>query len=89
MKWREDVSNEKLDYSRNKLRNVFIPEMEISHPKLKSDVLYLIEKFQDKGLLGDTARKQNATWFPRLGVQDGLQMHESDRGIEHFDASPW
>jgi tRNA(Ile)-lysidine synthase len=47
LKWREDVSNEKLDYSRNKLRNVFIPEMEISHPKLKSDVLYLIEKFQE------------------------------------------
>jgi tRNA(Ile)-lysidine synthase len=47
LKWREDVSNEKLDYSRNKLRNVFIPEMETYHPNLKRDVLYLIEKFQE------------------------------------------
>lgn len=47
LKWREDVSNEKLDYSRNKLRNVFIPEMETQHPKLKLDVLCLIEKFQE------------------------------------------
>ena len=44
--WREDVSNISNKYNRNKLRNVFIPEMEVSFPNLKSSVSTLITVFQ-------------------------------------------
>lgn len=44
--WREDVSNYKIDYSRNKLRNVFIPQMEAFNFGLKKQILLLIEQFQ-------------------------------------------
>jgi tRNA(Ile)-lysidine synthase len=44
--WREDRSNEKLDYARNKLRNVFLPVITNSYPSLGGDTLFLIEQFQ-------------------------------------------
>lgn len=44
--WREDVSNYKFDYARNKLRNVFIPRMEVFNLGLKKQILLLIEQFQ-------------------------------------------
>lgn len=49
--WREDRSNEKLDYARNKLRNVLLPEMSLSFPDLGGETLFLIEQFQRSILL--------------------------------------
>lgn len=46
IKWREDLSNQKNNYRRNVLRNVFIPEMKASIPEIESSVLTLIEQFQ-------------------------------------------
>lgn len=45
--WREDTSNQSNKYTRNKLRNILIPEMENEVPTLKNSVLTLIEAFQN------------------------------------------
>ncbi len=44
--WREDVSNASNKYSRNKLRNVLIPELEQTVPSIKESVLTLVKVFQ-------------------------------------------
>lgn len=44
--WREDSSNKKNDYTRNKLRNIFLPFVETEIPDLRSSVLNLITVFQ-------------------------------------------
>jgi tRNA(Ile)-lysidine synthase len=45
--WREDVSNTKSDYTRNKLRNILLPELMNQIPTLKDSVLTLVKAFQD------------------------------------------
>jgi tRNA(Ile)-lysidine synthase len=45
--WREDVSNTKNDYTRNKLRNVLLPEVLVQIPTIKESVLTLVKAFQD------------------------------------------
>lgn len=44
--WREDASNVSNKYSRNKLRNVLLPELEQVIPTLKESVLTLVNAFQ-------------------------------------------
>ncbi len=44
--WREDSSNSSLKYSRNKLRNEFIPFMEKEVPTIKKDILTLVDVIQ-------------------------------------------
>jgi len=44
--WREDLSNAKNDYSRNKLRNVILPELEKGIPSLRQSVLTIVDAFQ-------------------------------------------
>jgi len=44
--WREDSSNDKSTYTRNFLRNIIIPEVEISIPSIKQSVLLLVSNFQ-------------------------------------------
>lgn len=46
VKWREDLSNSSNKYSRNKLRNVILPDLEHSIPTLKESVLTLVNAFQ-------------------------------------------
>lgn len=46
IEWREDDSNASHKYSRNKLRNVILPEISKSIPTLKESVLFLIDIFQ-------------------------------------------
>ncbi|MES2799081.1 MAG: tRNA lysidine(34) synthetase TilS [Bacteroidota bacterium] len=46
VEWREDVSNSKNDYARNKLRNVFIPEMLQYNENLVSDIVLVMETFR-------------------------------------------
>lgn len=45
--WREDKSNVKNDYTRNKLRNKLLPEVINQIPTLKDSVLTLAKAFQD------------------------------------------
>ncbi|MFN5787109.1 MAG: tRNA lysidine(34) synthetase TilS [Flavobacteriia bacterium] len=46
LNWREDLSNAKNDYSRNKLRNVILPELEKGIPSLRQSVLTIVDAFQ-------------------------------------------
>lgn len=46
IKWREDSSNLSNKYSRNKLRNVILPELKKGIPTLQESTLFLIDKFQ-------------------------------------------
>ena len=48
--WREDYSNKSNKYSRNILRNILIPEITSSLPKLNESVLLLVQKFQETQL---------------------------------------
>ena len=45
--WREDLSNLTNKYTRNKLRNEFIPQISIAIPTLKESVMFLISTFQE------------------------------------------
>jgi tRNA(Ile)-lysidine synthase len=45
--WREDLSNCTNKYSRNKLRNEFIPKISQAIPTLKESIMYLISTFQE------------------------------------------
>ena len=44
--WREDISNSQSKYTRNKLRNILIPEMQQIFPNLAESVITLIQAFQ-------------------------------------------
>ena len=44
--WRDDISNSKNDYNRNKLRNVILPSLEREIPTLRESVLTLVDAFQ-------------------------------------------
>jgi tRNA(Ile)-lysidine synthase len=44
--WREDLSNAKSDYNRNKLRNLLLPPLQENFPNLSEQVLTLVEAFQ-------------------------------------------
>ena len=46
IEWREDNTNSSLKYSRNKLRNEFIPFMEQRVPSVEKDILFLVNLFQ-------------------------------------------
>lgn len=48
LQWREDSSNQKNDYSRNRLRNEVLPFLEEHIPDLKSSVRILISVFQNE-----------------------------------------
>jgi tRNA(Ile)-lysidine synthase len=93
LNWREDVSNGKLDYSRNKLRNIFIPEMEILHPKLKSDVLCLIDKFQEKQRQLELDVKPIfdevcKTHILKFQIFDSMNQEEINELLRMFDMKP-
>lgn len=47
VKWREDVSNASNKYSRNKLRNVILPELKDAIPTLQESILFLTQIFQE------------------------------------------
>jgi tRNA(Ile)-lysidine synthase len=46
VKWREDYTNKTNKYTRNILRNILLPELQIKIPSLNESVLLLIDKFQ-------------------------------------------
>jgi tRNA(Ile)-lysidine synthase len=45
--WREDQSNQTNTYTRNRIRNVILPELYIKIPSLKDSVLKLVDIFQE------------------------------------------
>lgn len=45
--WREDQSNQTNTYTRNRIRNVILPELYIKIPSLKDSVLQLVDVFQE------------------------------------------
>lgn len=47
VQWREDASNARSYYTRNKLRNLILPELFIKIPSLKDSVLTLVNTFQN------------------------------------------
>jgi tRNA(Ile)-lysidine synthase len=59
--WREDKSNSKNDYSRNRLRNKIIPLLTTEIPSLENSILLLQEKFQES--LSETHLKINAIYL--------------------------
>lgn len=48
--WREDESNQTNNYTRNRLRNEFIPALKSNFPEIASSVLELVKQFQRKQL---------------------------------------
>ncbi|MFZ9027533.1 MAG: tRNA lysidine(34) synthetase TilS [Crocinitomicaceae bacterium] len=50
IEWREDSSNTSLKYSRNRLRNEFIPVMEEAVPSFQKDIIRLVKVFQENYL---------------------------------------
>jgi tRNA(Ile)-lysidine synthase len=45
--WREDLSNQKNDYARNRIRNKIIPQLKIINPGLEQTVSVNINRFKD------------------------------------------
>ncbi len=57
IQWREDSSNQQNKYTRNKLRNVYLPLVEKEIPDLVSSVLLLVDAFQEtQSRIEDSAR---------------------------------
>jgi len=59
--WREDKSNSKNDYNRNRLRNEIIPFLSAEIPCLENSILLLQEKFQES--LSETHLKINTIYL--------------------------
>jgi tRNA(Ile)-lysidine synthase len=81
--WREDVSNLKNEYTRNKLRNVFIPWVETVVPTLKDSVLEMITLFQAKQL------ELNAKISPLVVElkKHGKLLHSEYDSMDEFEKS--
>jgi len=61
IRWNEDRSNAKNDYSRNRLRNELIPTLKNEIPNLESSILLIQEKFQERLL--ETHQKINEIYL--------------------------
>lgn len=59
--WREDKSNAKNDYNRNRLRNEIIPFLSAEIPSLENSILFLQAKFQEN--LFETNQKINSIYI--------------------------
>ena len=88
--WREDVSNQSNKYSRNKLRNVILPDLKNQIPSLNESVLLLTQIFQVKQLelsnrIKPLIEKINATQilaFDEFDAFDEFEQIELLRQLE-------
>jgi len=80
--WREDASNAKTDYLRNRIRHWIIPQMLIEYPEVFSDF--------EKLSLMCTAQSENSeskfyTKFPKEALQDSAWRFSLDEFEEYFN----
>jgi tRNA(Ile)-lysidine synthase len=82
--WREDSSNQKNTYQRNKWRNLILPQLEAEFPDLADSVACLIVAFQETKKSEDQAIDEllNATQFPcerwsKLSVKQQITVLKS------------
>jgi tRNA(Ile)-lysidine synthase len=61
VEWREDVSNTGNKYTRNRLRNIFIPQIEEQIPEIKNAVLTLVTCFQEHQRVVEHEAEQEVT----------------------------
>lgn len=78
--WREDASNAKNEYTRNKLRNVILPSLEQEIPTLKDSVLILVNSFQE------TQKKLENDVKSHLEIiqNEGVLSHEAYDSLAEF-----
>jgi tRNA(Ile)-lysidine synthase len=88
--WREDVSNSSYDYTRNKLRHIFIPEMLKTNKNLFDDVQLLIACFQEEQFrlealikpLSNQIIKTNWLSFSAFDALNDVELRELLRQIK-------
>lgn len=80
LEWREDASNAKNDYSRNKLRNVILPSLEQEIPTLKSSVLMLVYAFQET----QKQLEKEVKPYIETVLSSGMLSHEAYDSLSEF-----
>lgn len=70
LSWREDISNSGDAYTRNRLRNIFLPQAYLQVPDLKKSVLTLVEKFQQTQQILETAVRRQLLAIRETGHWD-------------------
>lgn len=84
IEWREDSSNTSLKYSRNRLRNEFIPVMEEAIPSLQNDIVNLVKVFQENYLVTQKETEKTVSEiqkFDSINI-DSLESWEDEFLIE-------
>lgn len=79
--WREDSSNTSLKYSRNRLRNEFIPVMEEAVPSLQSDIVSLVKVFQENYLATQTEAEKAVSEIQNL---DSININSLESWEDEF-----
>lgn len=84
IEWREDSSNTSLKYSRNRLRNEFIPVMEEVVPSFQKDIIHLVKVFQENYLTTQKEAKKTVSDILKLDTIniDSLESWEDEFLIE-------
>jgi tRNA(Ile)-lysidine synthase len=93
LKWREDLSNTKNDYNRNKLRNVILPELEKEIPTLRESVLTMVDVFQSTQkelelVVCDLAKKVEEERQLNLHEYENLNEFERIELLRQLDLAP-
>lgn len=78
LKWREDQSNSKNDYVRNKLRNQIIPAIEIEIPEIHSSVLTLMSCLQENQMRLETEARKLVETIKSSGKLDLTKISNID-----------
>ena len=68
--WREDESNSKNDYLRNKLRNQILPAIEIEIPAIHSSIITLMNCLQENQIRLETEAKRLVETIKNSGTLD-------------------
>jgi tRNA(Ile)-lysidine synthase len=100
--WREDLSNQKNDYARNRIRNNIIPQLKIINPGLEQTVSININRFKDLAaifreqldsfesqVLKEGERRKISLELIRntVGVHLLLEEYLKEYGFNHQDVS--
>lgn len=80
LEWREDDSNAKNDYTRNKLRNVILPSLEQEIPTLKHAVLTLVHAFQET----QKQLESDVKLYLETVQSSGILSHEAYDSLSEF-----